>query len=68
MGYATEAAAACLLYAFENLHLPIITGRAHIENIASLHILQKIGMQYFMDEIIDECPVKTFIAGNPNPQ
>ena len=67
-GFATEAALASLRYGFENLHLPLITGRAHIDNIASLVILQKIGMQYVRDEIIDGCPVKTFEAVNPNPQ
>lgn len=60
-GYATEAAIACLQYAFNSLKLEKINACAHIENIASLSILQKIGMQYTGDEIIDECPVKCFI-------
>lgn len=67
-GFATEAAAASLRYGFQKLYLPIITGRAHIDNTASLAILQKIGMQYIRDEIIDSCPVKTFEAVSPGPQ
>lgn len=59
-GYATEAAKATLEYGLDQLKLPVITGRAHIENIASLKVLEKIGMQYIKDEIVDECPVKTF--------
>lgn len=67
-GYATESAAACLDYGFKKLQLYRITGRAHVDNLPSLAILQKIGMQYVRDEIVDNCPVKTFEAVNPNPQ
>ena len=59
-GYATEAAKAVIDYGLNKLNLPVITGRAHIENAASLCILEKIGMQYIKDEIADECPVKTY--------
>jgi [ribosomal protein S5]-alanine N-acetyltransferase len=59
-GYATEAATACLGYGFLQKNCPEITGRAHIENTASLKILQNIGLQYIKDEVIDDCPVKTF--------
>lgn len=64
-GYATEAAAATLQYGFKKLQLKTITGRAHIENIASFTILKKIGMQYLGEGIVDDCPVKTFVAENP---
>lgn len=66
-GYATEAAAHTLQYAFETLHLETITGRAHIENIASLTVLEKIGMQCIGEGIVDDCPVKTYIATAANP-
>ena len=68
LGYAKEAASASLQFGFQNLQLHIITGRAHIDNTASLAILQKIGMQYIRDEIVDNCPVKTYEAVNPNSQ
>ncbi len=64
-GFATEAAAHTLEYAFKKLQLQLITGRAHIENTASLKILEKIGMQFSREEIVDECPVKTYTALNP---
>lgn len=69
-GYATEAAAATLEYGFEVLQLKSIIGRAHIQNIASLSILQKIGMRFIGENMIDDCPVKTFEALNHswNPQ
>lgn len=61
-GFATEAAKYTLDHGFNNLHLQIITGRAHIENIASIKVLEKIGMQFTKEEIIDNCPVKTYTA------
>ncbi|MEO8771723.1 MAG: GNAT family N-acetyltransferase [Ferruginibacter sp.] len=65
-GYATEAAAKTIEYGFNNLHVKIITGRAHIENIGSLKVLEKIGMKYVSEGIVDDCPVKTYIAVNDN--
>ena len=65
-GYATEAAQHTLLYGLSNLGLDIIIGRAHIENTASLKVLEKIGMQFVKEEMVDECPVKTYTATNPN--
>ena len=61
-GYATEAASASLKYAFTSLKIEVVTGRAHVNNTASIHVLQKIGMHYCCDEIVDDCPVKTFRA------
>jgi [ribosomal protein S5]-alanine N-acetyltransferase len=63
-GYAYEAAKHVLDYGFTHLHLKAIVGRAHIQNAGSLKVLQKIGMQYVKDEMVDGCPVKTFIATN----
>ena len=59
-GYATEAARHSIHYGLTELDLPLITGRAHIENIASLKILEKIGMQFLKEEVVDNCPVKTY--------
>ncbi len=61
-GFATEAARQTIEHGLQHLHLDVITGRAHIENTASLHVLEKIGMKYIKDEIVDDCPVKTYIA------
>lgn len=65
-GYATEAAQYALDYGLKTLKLKVITGRAHVENIASLKVLEKIGMKFLKDEIVDDCPVKTFVAVNPD--
>lgn len=65
-GFATEAAQHTLDFGFKNLHLEIITGRAHVENFASIKVLEKIGMEFIKDEIVDECPVKTYTRANPD--
>ena len=67
-GYATEAAAATLRYGFEKLCLQRITGRAMPQNTGSLNVLEKIGMQYIGEEIVDDHPAKTYIAINPLSQ
>jgi len=43
-GYATEAAAECLRYGFEELRLPRILAVTFPENMASRRVLTKIGM------------------------
>jgi RimJ/RimL family protein N-acetyltransferase len=65
-GFATEAAQASLEYGFNELNLKLITGRAHIENLASIKVLEKIGMDFIGEGIVDDCPVRTYIKANPN--
>lgn len=64
-GYATEAAWACLKYGFEKLSLRRIIGRAMPGNTASIKVLEKIGMQYIGDEVVDDHPARTYEAINP---
>ena len=45
-GYATESAKACIEYGFENLNLKTIVGRAMEANVASIKVLEKLGMSY----------------------
>ncbi|MFC5269818.1 GNAT family N-acetyltransferase [Adhaeribacter terreus] len=49
MGYATEAAEACLEYGFKNLGLQTIVARAMHENPASIQVMKKIGMAYWKE-------------------
>lgn len=49
-GYATEAAKACIEYAFENFSLNMIVGRAMKVNEASIKVLSKIGLSYWKDD------------------
>jgi ribosomal-protein-alanine N-acetyltransferase len=43
-GFATEAGRASLQYGFEQLGLEKVVGIAHVENIASQRVLEKLGM------------------------
>ena len=43
--FATEAAHACVLYAFERLHAIRIIAGVHTENVASRRVLEKVGFQ-----------------------
>lgn len=45
-GIATETALFSMAYGFKELNLPEICGTAHIDNIASNKVLQKIGLQF----------------------
>lgn len=64
-GYATEAAYSCLKYGFEKLNLDRIVGRAMSQNIASIRVLEKCGMQYIGEEIADGHLARTYEAINP---
>ena len=61
-GYATEAAYASLKYGFEKLGLTHIVGRALPPNTGSLSVLEKIGMVYRGEEVVDGLLHKTYDA------
>ena len=63
--FATEAAKASIQFGFETLELPVIHAMAHIENTASIRVLEKCGMQFLGFEEVESCPVKTFVLRNP---
>lgn len=65
-GYASEAAFACIKYGFEKLNLQRIIGRAMPDNIGSLRVLEKCGMTYMGDEIVDDHPAKTYEILHPS--
>lgn len=49
-GYATEAAAACLRYAFDILRLPELLASVDSRNVASQRVLEKIGFTFQREE------------------
>ncbi|MBC7889915.1 MAG: GNAT family N-acetyltransferase [Ferruginibacter sp.] len=65
-GFATEAAKHTLDHGFIQLHLKAIMGKAHVDNTGSINVLQKIGMQFIKETVEDHCPLKVFMAANPN--
>jgi len=66
-GYATEAAKHTLDHGLNKLNLPVITAHAHVENIASIRVLEKIAMHFTREEILDNCPVKTYTTPKQQP-
>lgn len=64
-GYATEAAQYTLIYGLRELKIELITGMAHVENIASIKVLEKTGMKFTGDEIAYGSPVKTYTLSLP---
>ena len=65
-GFATESANACLRLGFEKHSIPVIVGRAMNENLASIHVLQKIGLSYWKPQ---DCGGKSGVVYrkfNPN--
>lgn len=53
-GYATEAATECLKLGFERFGMKTIVGRAMKENIASIRVLEKIGLIFYSDYQFEE--------------
>ena len=46
-GFATEAAKACIDLGFNKFQLPMIVGNVMKANLASIRVLEKIGMQFW---------------------
>lgn len=59
-GYATEAAKTCISYGFTHLQLDRIIAQAHIDNTASLKVIQKCGMKFMREDFVDGQPVKVY--------
>jgi [ribosomal protein S5]-alanine N-acetyltransferase len=64
-GYATEAARDTLQFGFAQRNLKTIVGRAHIDNVASWTVLEKIGMQYQHTAEEDGETIKIYHAHKP---
>lgn len=66
-GYATEAALACIKFGFENLGLQKIVAQAHVKNTASLNVIEKCGMRFIKEDVVEGCPVKIYelLRGKP---
>lgn len=46
-GYATESSIASMKYGFQNFDMDEIIGRADTKNLASIRVLEKLGMTYW---------------------
>ena len=61
LGYATEAAKACLEYGFSTLKLKKIIAQAMPDNKASIKVIQKLGMT-FVGVRREECAQDSYVA------
>ncbi|WLQ16695.1 GNAT family N-acetyltransferase [Hahella aquimaris] len=59
-GYATEAAIRLAQYAFEDPELDMLTAIAHIENLASINVIEKLGFKYIHDSEFEGVACKYF--------
>ncbi|NJL64324.1 MAG: GNAT family N-acetyltransferase [Methylacidiphilales bacterium] len=63
-GLATEAAIACLQYAFNQLKLKYVLGIVYPENKASIRVLEKIGMEFVKESLWCERVVNIYAIYN----
>ena len=61
-GYATEAARACLNYAFEELGAPRIVASTDPKNLASQRVLEKLGFGYRGSTRINDSDENFYVA------
>ena len=64
-GFATEAAYASLEHGFNKLNIQKIVGRAVPENVGSWKVLEKTGMQFTREELVDGHWAKTYELTHP---
>ena len=65
-GYATEAAGACLRYAFETLHAPAVVASTDPRNLASQRVLEKIGFACEGSRRINDSDETFYVAVSPD--
>lgn len=59
-GFGTEAAAIALKDGFERLNLQRIYAEAFSENIASIRVMEKLGMKFYRETLIDGAKGKIY--------
>jgi RimJ/RimL family protein N-acetyltransferase len=64
-GYATEAARVSLRFGFEDAGLHRIIARAHVDNAASIRIMQKIGMRFEASDTFADRPAVRYAIARP---
>jgi RimJ/RimL family protein N-acetyltransferase len=62
-GYATEVATAWIKMAFEKLGLDRLSAFAHVDNLASRRVLEKVGFQYQTRQLVMGMDSATYALG-----
>ena len=63
-GYATEAAQTVLCYALEKLRFPKVIADVDEPNLASVRVLQKLGMKQTRRDVVQGNPLLYFVYNN----
>ena len=65
-GLATEAASTTLQYGFEQLKFPYLLGIVERENVASVRVLEKLGMKYKRETVFHDVKMDVYqVSGAP---
>lgn len=64
-GFASEAAKASVDYGFAELGLPKIVAAAHVENMASQRVIEKLGMQLQFEHEWNGMPIRMYALHRP---
>ena len=59
-GLATEAANACVAYAFQELRVATLVAQARTANVASIRVMQKLGLRFRRSFDLDGVPAVTY--------
>ena len=65
-GYATEAAGACLDWAFSDLRLDLVTAMIGPGNDRSVRVAERLGMSRLRDDVLLEDPVVVYALRRPH--
>ncbi len=67
-GYATEAAEACVEWAFSAFKLPYVTAMINRDNRRSLRVAERLGMSWLRDDELLGDPVAVYWLSRPASQ
>lgn len=68
LGFATEAARACLDWGFRNLDVPYITAMIVPDNLRSLRVAERLGMTPLRRDVLRDLPVIVHSIDRPGPK
>jgi RimJ/RimL family protein N-acetyltransferase len=65
-GFATEAGRACLEWGFAALDVPYLTAMIVPDNVRSIHVAERLGMQALRTDLLMDLPVVVYSIDRPD--
>jgi len=65
-GFATEAGRACIDWGFEALDVPYLTAMIVPDNVRSVHVAERLGMEPLRTDLLMDLPVVVYAIGRPD--